>query len=583
MMTRLVRWLGSLHLAVPLLISIAGVLAWGTMYEQRFGTAAVQRFVYQAWWFQALLGFLAINLAVSALERWPWKRHQAPFLLAHLGIILILAGGIIGGRWGIAGQLIIPEGQAQRTLQLSANVLVVREPNPGIDHVLPTDFDTTAWVQTPHTRYQVPLKDRTIQLVVDRYYPDAQVEDQITNDGDVDNPAIHLRMRHEEQQDDVWLFANDPERFGMRWGEAHVLFLDPDPAQLAGLLGVAQPSEASRGVLSIELPDVKIRRSIPVPDEFSQPVPLEGTPYVLRFKDYFTDFAITEQGIVNRSDQPNNPAIAFTLTGPEGTDAFLAFALHPDFSMTHGGKEHVIHAHAVLTHGAAQMAVPPNSLALIRHPSGALSCVMTGEDGQRHVAPCDVGQSYTHPWLQDTFEILDVYPRARLAQQFMNRSTEIRSEAIHVMAQDGEATAETWLPLRGSAELSLGTTPVILDYHPGLRELPFTIKLLDFRKTDYPGTQMAASFESDVELSDPQRGVILMRTIRMNKPLRYRGFSFFQSSYVPGSQETTVLSARNDPGTPFVYAGFLIVIAGVVSMFVLRKPSPLPSTTEVLA
>jgi cytochrome c biogenesis protein ResB len=60
----------------------------------------------------------------------------------------------------------------------------------------------------------------------------------------------------------------------------------------------------------------------------------------------------------------------------------------------------------------------------------------------------------------------------------------------------------------------------------------------------------------------------------MNHPLRYRGFSLYQSSFIPGAVETTVLSARNDPGTPFVYAGFLIVIAGVILMFATRPPSP---------
>ena len=65
-----------------------------------------------------------------------------------------------------------------------------------------------------------------------------------------------------------------------------------------------------------------------------------------------------------------------------------------------------------------------------------------------------------------------------------------------------------------------------------------------------------------------------MRTIRMNHPLRYLGYSLFQSSYVPGEVETTVLSVRNDPGTPIVYAGFLIVIGGVVTMFITRPPEP---------
>jgi len=59
----------------------------------------------------------------------------------------------------------------------------------------------------------------------------------------------------------------------------------------------------------------------------------------------------------------------------------------------------------------------------------------------------------------------------------------------------------------------------------------------------------------------------------MNTPLRYRGYSFYQSSFIDGPKQTTVLSVRNDPGTPFVYAGFLIVIGGVMSLFISRRAS----------
>jgi cytochrome c biogenesis protein ResB len=151
-----------------------------------------------------------------------------------------------------------------------------------------------------------------------------------------------------------------------------------------------------------------------------------------------------------------------------------------------------------------------------------------------------------------------------------NRSNDVRAEALHLIAQIGERTEEVWVSLRESVELDVGGEPVVVEYRPAQRELPVTIKLSDFRKLTYPGSQMAAGFESDVQLTDSQRGLVLMRKISMNKPLKYRGFSFFQSSYVEGPVETTVLSVRNDPGTPFVYAGFLIVIGGVVSLFVMR-------------
>jgi cytochrome c biogenesis protein ResB len=181
--------------------------------------------------------------------------------------------------------------------------------------------------------------------------------------------------------------------------------------------------------------------------------------------------------------------------------------------------------------------------------------------------------------------VLADYPRARIDRAVENRSNAVKAEALHVLAQEGAHTAEAWLGANDPTPLSLGDDPLQVEYRPAEQQLPFGIKLLDFRKTDYPGTTMAAGFESDVELTDPQRGVVLLRKISMNNPLRYRGYSFYQSSYIPGPPptmagagegpvETTVLSVRNDPGTPFVYAGFLIVMAGVVGMFIFRRADP---------
>jgi hypothetical protein len=210
--------------------------------------------------------------------------------------------------------------------------------------------------------------------------------------------------------------------------------------------------------------------------------------------------------------------------------------------------------------------------------TGTLSAIMTGNAGERkRIEPLEVGTRYTHPWLGYEVEVTAHHPRARLRQAFSNRSNEVRSPALHLIGREGDQTAEVWLAAGNTTELPLGKDPLVVTYGPAQRELPFSVKLLDFRKIDYPGTEMAAGFESDVEVTDRERGLILMRKIRMNNPLRYRGFSLYQASFIPGAVETTVLAVRSDPGTPFVYAGFLIVIAGVVSMFVLRPRLPKPS------
>ena len=573
-MKRIVQFIGSIKIAVPLLVMIAGVLAWGTIYEARFGTAAVQRFVYHAWWFQTLLAFLALNLAVAAIERYPWKRRHLPFVLAHIGIILILIGGIIGSHFGVEGQLIIPQGQAVHLLETPGNVLVFHQPNPGLHAIIPTQFESQAWVHEPNATMPIVLGSRAIQVTVDRYYPDAISEEEITDRGSEENPAVHLVLEHQEQQDDVWLLSRNQERFGVGWGDAHVLFLEPGTEeQLHQLLGQTNSPMPPRGIVSLKLPGMKQPRDIPVPEELKRVLPIEGTPYHITFQEYFPDFAITDQGLVSRSAQPNNPAVSFTLSGPEGTDAYLLFALHPEFQTVHGFT-HPIPAGVRYTH-TAHLSFPPNSIGLVRSPAGVLMAVLTdAQTGREVINPVDIGRRYTHASLGYQFHVEAYYPRAMVTQRITNRSNEVHTEAVHLIGHEGTQTAEAWLSLRQTAELALGIEPITVEYRPGQRELPVTIKLLDFRKTDYPGTQMAASFESDVEVSDPQRGIILMRKISMNKPLRYRGYSFYQSSYVESATPTTVLSVRNDPGTPLVYAGFVIVILGVVSMFVFREPSP---------
>ena len=563
--------LGSLSMAVVLLILIALVLAWGTFYEVRFGTASVQRFVYRSWWFQLLLAFLAVNLGVAALERFPWQRKHVPFVLAHIGIILILVGGILGGLWGIEGQMIIPEGSAEPFLQLNRNVLVVHPLNPGGVFLLPTRFETQAWIREPRTTFQVPFKDRSIQLIVDRYFPNAQVGEDVADQGGVENPAVHLVLSRQEQLQQAWLFARDREQFAGQWGPAHILFLEArTKEQLHQFLQPAKKEGKDRGILSIEFPDLKIRREIPVPVNFDKPIPVRGTPYRVRFKQYFTDFSITKQGPTNRSSSPNNPAIAFTLTGPEGTEPFLAFAFYPDFSVTHGSHPK-IHAHATYSH-PTQSILPPHAVCLVRDSSQRLTWILTGPSGERREEEFRLNKRIHHPWLDLEFWVDAYYPMAKKIQTFSNRGDEVRQEALHLVARDGNSNAsESWLLKGTPVTLLLGGEEILLEYRKATWKLPVTIKLLDFRKSFYPETQMPSGFESDVELTDPDRGLVLKRKITMNNPLKYRGYSFFQSAYLEGPPEATVLSVRKDPGTPLVYAGCLIVIAGVVSMFIFRR------------
>src|SRR6516165_10039171 len=60
------RWLGSLQMAVVLLLLFAFVLAIGTMVESWYSGQAAQELVYRTWWFTLLLALLGVNIFFAA-------------------------------------------------------------------------------------------------------------------------------------------------------------------------------------------------------------------------------------------------------------------------------------------------------------------------------------------------------------------------------------------------------------------------------------------------------------------------------------------------------------------------------------
>jgi len=66
-----------------------------------------------------------------------------------------------------------------------------------------------------------------------------------------------------------------------------------------------------------------------------------------------------------------------------------------------------------------------------------------------------------------------------------------------------------------------------------VQELPFAVALKDFRIQHYASGQ-PKSFESDVEILDPEREQPLAATISVNHPLIYKGIAIYQSDFSDG-------------------------------------------------
>lgn len=119
-------------------------------------------------------------------------------------------------------------------------------------------------------------------------------------------------------------------------------------------------------------------------------------------------------------------------------------------------------------------------------------------------------------------------------------------------------------------------TPIVLDGKPAFialrrikHPLPITLKLIDFRKSEHPGTNKARSFESDVAIG--HGGVFKDASISMNKPYREAGFTFYQASFSQSGQgEKSTFAVVHNRGRLLPYICCLMVGAGLIIHFVLR-------------
>jgi ABC-type transport system involved in cytochrome c biogenesis permease subunit len=96
---------------------------------------------------------------------------------------------------------------------------------------------------------------------------------------------------------------------------------------------------------------------------------------------------------------------------------------------------------------------------------------------------------------------------------------------------------------------------------------PYTIHLEDFTHERYTGTGMPRNFSSRVRLIDPEHGEDRPVLIRMNSPLRYRGETFYQSSYV--GEDTTILQVVDNPGWIIPYLSCVLAGIGLSYQFIV--------------
>lgn len=125
----MIRFLGGVHFAIILIAAAALFVIAGTILESIADSHLyAASFTYDNPLFTCLLGLFFINILVSALRRWPFRRRHIPFLITHLGLLMVIGGVIIKNIAGVQGALVIREGSGSHQITLPhTQVVEVKE------------------------------------------------------------------------------------------------------------------------------------------------------------------------------------------------------------------------------------------------------------------------------------------------------------------------------------------------------------------------------------------------------------------------------------------------------------------------
>jgi len=545
-----------------LLLSVA--MACATVFESAHGTEKALAFFYQSWWFEALLGLLAINVGAALVVRYPFSRRQIGFVIAHGSILLTLAGAWVTQRYGIDGRVSIVEGQSVADLTIPQDVFVLEsQSSKSSIEINPPPLLGPATVKVPG---RPCISAEAVRVEVLQFASGSIARTEMLNDNPHASLAVEVSFSETGTDEPAWV----PTGRAVRVGEVQVACIEiADERELKKHTSTAPAAEedAARTV-KVEYQGRAYELNVDACIAATQPV--GDTGMKLRVLRYLPHATVAGRGqITNASNKPANPAIEAELTGPQGIEKRFAFARFPDFQSMHGPvKNQDVKLILVAKvdeniHAPVEILVGPGDQMHVKFTGGQDSIVER----------LRVGSPIHAPWPQRKLGVSRIFKNAR-PHRVVSPSTHSHAEmhpAILVRLTSGRESTEMWVQKYDDQAVVFAGQSHRLRYDDKVVPLGFQVALDGFTVRNYPGTNRPRSYESRVTITDPALGRVESRVISMNHPTTYAGYTFYQSSYHQAGQRTaSVLSVSRNPGQPIVFAGYGLMMAGVLIVLISR-------------
>lgn len=220
---RIIKTLASLKLAVLVLISIATIVAWGTIVEAQFNDAKMAgALVFHSWYSYGILGMLSVNLIAVILDRYPWKKDHISFISAHVGILMLLGGSLLTRYYGIDGSMAIEIGKKSDKVSLPMTELTVYGSLNGSDYR--TLFqEEVHFLKNPPTAdapYLIDLPGGKFEFT--EFYPYSLIESKVVPKPG-GKPSVRFQFANDRVTQSNWISATPGRPGRVALGPAQVV------------------------------------------------------------------------------------------------------------------------------------------------------------------------------------------------------------------------------------------------------------------------------------------------------------------------------------------------------------------------
>lgn len=225
-MKKILHFFGSATCAITLIVAAALLVSIGTVLEAIEGSHLfAAKWTYSHPFFSLLLAGFFINILLATLKRYPFHKKHIPFLLTHLGLLMMITGVIWKNFFGIQGTMILSQGEKKNELLLPSTFAIKLERRDQIE-VLPlkalipgtysfSSFNTIH-VQITHITPHVKISEESHRIHILPEPPPKKVEDRV--------PGIVMIVQKGDQKEEILLpFAREGTEF--KWPLFHGTYL----------------------------------------------------------------------------------------------------------------------------------------------------------------------------------------------------------------------------------------------------------------------------------------------------------------------------------------------------------------------